>query len=147
MANLIRLKQIESASAIEAAAVVGTDFSSSVNEVVSQSIQTQFSQSIITIITNNVGAVLPDGVISSSAQLDGTIIKNLTLSTQNADGYSLIVSGAVSIVDATGLTGSIDGDMDVSVPGQIYLVSGSVPPNDPYVSGSSQSNIIDQGEW
>ena len=77
----------------------------------------------------------------------GTIIKNLTISTENADKYSLIVSGAVAIVNATGLTGSIDGENDTMVPGQIYLVTGSVPPSDPYVSGSAQSNIIDQGEW
>lgn len=147
MANLIRLKQIESSSAIEAAAVVGTDFTGSVNEVVSSSIQTQFSASIVQIITNNVAAVLPDGVISSSTQLDGTTIKNLTIATKNADKYSLIVSGAMAVVDATDLTGSVDGEGDVSVPAQIYLVSGSVPPTDPYVSGSAQSNIIDQGEW
>ena len=131
MANLIRLKQIESSSFLEAAGAVGQDF----------------SQSVINIITTEVQAVLPEGVISSSAQLDGTTIKNLTISTENADGYSLIVSGAMAVVNATGLTGSIDGENDTVVPGQIYLVTGSVPPADPYVSGSPQSNIIDQGEW
>lgn len=131
MANLIRLKQIESSSFLEAAGAVGQDF----------------SQSVINIITTEVQGVLPDGVISGSTQLDGTTIKNLTITTTNADGYSLVISGAVAVVDATNLTGSIDGDMDVTVPGQIYLVSGSVPPSDPYVSGSEQSNIIDQGEW
>ncbi len=69
MANLIRLKQIESGSALNTAAQVGTDFSASVNEIVSQSLETTFSSSIINIITNNVGAVLPDGVISSSIQV------------------------------------------------------------------------------
>ena len=147
MANLIRLKQIESGDNLAIAAGVGADFSASVNEVVSQSIQTTFSASIVQIITNNVAAVLPDGVISSSTQLDGTIIKNLTITTENADRYSLVVSGAMAVVDATDLTGSVDGEGDVSVPAQIYLVSGSVPPSDPYVSGSAQSNIIDQGEW
>jgi hypothetical protein len=131
MANLIRLKQIESGSALQTSAEVGTDF----------------SQSVINIITGEVTAVLPDGVVSSSAQLDGSTIKNLTISTENADKYSLIVSGAMAVVDATNLTGSVDGENDTSVPAQIYLVSGSVPPTDPYVSGSSQSNIIDQGEW
>jgi len=131
MANLIRLKQIESSSYLEAAGAVGQNF----------------SQSVINIITSEVKAVLPIGTISSSAQLDGTTIKNLTLSTQNADKYSLVISGAVAVVDATGLTGSIDTENDIRVPGQIYLVSGSVPPTDPYVSGSAQSNIIDQGEW
>jgi len=69
MANLIRLKQIESGSALQQSAEIGTDFSASVNEIVSQSIQTTFSQSIVNIITNNVAAVLPNGVISSSAQI------------------------------------------------------------------------------
>lgn len=131
MANLIRLKQIESSSFLEAAGAVGQDF----------------SQSVINIITNEVQGILPDGVISGSTQLDGTTINNLTIGTTNADGYSLVISGAVAVVDATGLTGSIDGDLDTTVPGQIYLVSGSVAPTDPYVSGSEQSNIIDQGEW
>jgi hypothetical protein len=131
MANLIRLKQIESSSLLATASVLGTDF----------------SQSVIDVITSEVVAVLPDGIISSSAQLDGSTIKNLIISTQNADGYSLVVSGAMAVVDANGLTGSVDGEDDISVPAQIYLVSGSVPPTDPYVSGSSQSNIIDQGEW
>ena len=131
MANLIRLKQIESSSLLLSASVVGLDF----------------SQSVIDVITGEVAAVLPDGVISGSTQLDGTTIKNLTVSTENADGYSLIVSGAMAVVDATNLTGSFDGEDDIMVPAQIYLVTGSVPPTDPYVSGSAQSNIIDQGEW
>ena len=147
MANLIRLKQIESGSALDTAAQVGTDFSASVNNIISQSIETTFSASIVNIITNNVAAVLPDGVISGAAQLDGSTIKNLTISTQNADKYSLVVSGAMAVVDATNLTGSIDGENDTIVPGQIYLVTDSVPPSDPYVSGSAQSNIIDQGEF
>jgi hypothetical protein len=131
MANLIRLKQIESSSFLEAAGAVGQDF----------------SQSVINIVTSEVQGLLPDGVISGSTQLDGTTIKNLTISTINADKYSLVISGAMAVVNATGLTGSVDGDVDTTVPGQIYLVSGSVAPNDPYVSGSEQSNIIDQGEW
>jgi len=131
MANLIRLKQIESSSFLEAAGAVGQDF----------------SQSVINIVTSEVQGLLPDGVISGSTQLDGTTIKNLTIGTTNADGYSLVISGAMAVVNATGLTGSVDGDLDITVPGQIYLVSGSVPPTDPFVSGSEQSNIIDQGEW
>ena len=69
MANLIRLKQIESGSALQTSAAVGTDFSASVNNIVSQSLETTFSASIVNIITNNVAAVLPNGVISSSAQI------------------------------------------------------------------------------
>jgi DNA-directed RNA polymerase subunit E'/Rpb7 len=53
MANLIRLKQIESGSALNTAAQVGTDFSASV----------------ISVVIGEVTAVLPDGVVSSSAQV------------------------------------------------------------------------------
>ena len=54
MANLIRLKQIESGSSLELAAGVGADF----------------SQSVIDIIQDNVAATLPEGVVSSSAQIN-----------------------------------------------------------------------------
>jgi hypothetical protein len=53
MANLIRLKQIESSSFLEAAGAVGQDF----------------SQSVINIITTEVQGVLPDGVVSGSIQI------------------------------------------------------------------------------
>ena len=131
MASLIRIKQLESSSALYDAASAGSDF----------------SQSVINVITGEVVGVLPDGVVSASAQLDGTTIKNLTISTENADMYSLIVSGAVAVVDATGLTGSFDGDNDTSVQGQIYLVSGTIAPADPSINGAPQSNVIDHGEW
>ena len=54
MASLIRLKQIESGSSLELAASVGADF----------------SQSVIDIITTEVEGLLPDGVVSSSAQIN-----------------------------------------------------------------------------
>lgn len=54
MATLIRLKQIESGSALQTAADVNTDF----------------SQSVIDIVVDNVEVILPQGTISSSAQLD-----------------------------------------------------------------------------
>jgi len=54
MASLIRLKQIESGSSLEQAAGVGADF----------------SQSVINIIQDNVVATLPDGVVSSSIQVN-----------------------------------------------------------------------------
>jgi hypothetical protein len=53
MANLIRLKQIESGSALTDAAAAGTNF----------------SQSVINVITGEVQAALPDGIVSSSAQV------------------------------------------------------------------------------
>lgn len=115
MATLIRLKQIESGSALQDAAAVGANYSSSV-----------------------------DAVIQG---LNGATLKNITITTNNADQYSLIVSGAIAIVDAKGLSGSFDAENDTSVPAQIYLVSGSNAPSDPIISGSLQANIIDLGEW
>lgn len=54
MASLIRLKQIESGSSLELAAGVGADF----------------EQSVIDIITTEVEGLLPDGVVSSSIQVN-----------------------------------------------------------------------------
>jgi hypothetical protein len=54
MASLIRLKQIESGSSLELAAGVGADF----------------SQSVIDIIQDNVAGTLPEGVVSSSIQVN-----------------------------------------------------------------------------
>lgn len=53
MANLIRLKQIESSSALIAAAGSGGDFSASV----------------INVVTGEIVGVLPDGVVSGSSQV------------------------------------------------------------------------------
>ena len=129
MANLIRLKQIESGSALQISAEVGADF----------------SQSVLNIVINDVGAVLPDGVISSSAQLDGATLRNITIAPLNSDGYSLIVSGALGVVDATNLTEGGFGDLDSTVPGQIS-VNGQLPP-DPSTNNTPLANVIDQGEW
>lgn len=54
MATFIALKQIQSGSALEAAAEVGSDF----------------SQSVIAIVSSSLVAVLPDGIVSSSAQVE-----------------------------------------------------------------------------
>ena len=78
MATFIRLKQIESGSALSTAANVGTDLTSSIQSVVSQSLQAELSQSIVNIIVNNVSAILPDGVVSSSAQIEFNQIIGVT---------------------------------------------------------------------
>jgi len=129
MANLIRLKQIESGSALNTAAQVGTDFSASV----------------ISVVIGEVSAVLPDGVISSSAQLDGSTLRNITIAPISSDGYSLIVSGALGVVDATNLPEGGFGDLDSTVPGQIS-VNGQLPA-DPSTNNTPLANVIDQGEW
>jgi len=129
MANLIRLKQIESGSALQVSAELGSDF----------------SQSVLNIVINDVGAVLPEGVISSSAQLNGTTLRNITIAPLNSDGYSLIVSGALGVVDATNLSEGGFGDLDSTVPGQIS-VNGQLPA-DPSTNNIPLANVIDQGEW
>ncbi len=155
MANLIRLKQIESGSSLQTSAQIGTDFSASVNNIVSQSIETTFSASIVQIITNNVGAVLPDGVISSSAQivlgdttgqLSGSrVIGDIAATSVNYEdiiGLPTLVSGSEQVIDIliplnqhsasiNQFTASLDSTYATDV--EVYV---------------SQSNInIDMGEW
>jgi len=115
MANLIRLKQIESGSALSTAAETGTNFSESVNTIISQSLQSSLSQSIINIITNNVGATLPAGVVSGSSQIyiSGTIgysdiatdIEVAVISSSLSASQVLISSSISSSIAAT-LSGS-----------------------------------------
>jgi hypothetical protein len=130
MANLIRLKQIESGSQLQVSAEVGADF----------------SQSVLNVVINDVGAVLPDGVISSSAQLDGSTLKDITFIPKDSDSYSLIVSGAIAIVNATNLSDGGFGDNDSTVPAQIWL-NGQTAPTDPSSNNQPLSNQIDMGEW
>jgi hypothetical protein len=110
MANLIRLKQIESGSALTTAAETGTNFSSSVNQIVSQSLETTFSASIINIITNNVGAVLPDGVISSSIQV---ILSDTTGSLSGSRVIGDIAATSVNYEDIIGLPTLVSGSTQV----------------------------------
>ena len=111
MATFIRLKQIESGSALQTAAATGTDFSASVQNAVSQSLQTELSQSIINVIVNNVNAVLPDGIISSSTQVNlsqasGNISSSQIIGTILADSVDFadiinkptLVSGSEQII-------------------------------------------------
>lgn len=111
---------------------------------------TSFSQSINTTIVNTMNT---KGVISSSAQLDGSTLRNITIAPINSDGYSLIVSGAVAIVNATGLPdGGLGADVDSTVPAQLYLDgnqtnTASAPPIDPSTAGQANSNIVDMGEF
>jgi hypothetical protein len=155
MANLIRLKQIESASAIQTAAVVGADFSASVNEVVSQSIETQFSQSIITIITNNVGAVLPDGVVSSSAQIELVSASGYEqLATDiEVSVVSSSVAASINILSNTYVTTASLNIVSASLDGRVTsLENFSTSLDLTYATDAelaiSQSNInVDMGEW
>jgi hypothetical protein len=124
--------------------------SSSINTSISSSNATfaEFSNSIDTTIKDKMNA---EGVISSSAQLAGATLTGITFVPADADSYSVIISGAAAIVNATNLTGSKDGEMDTMVPGQLWIngqtESGSSAPPDPFVGGEAQSNIVDMGEW
>ena len=200
MANLIRLKQIESSTQLEAAVSAGNAISASggsfeqaISTAVSASIQTSLSSSITDIVSSSLSGALSliatdvelsavsasiaatdlaissstyslntftssigltiknklntENVITSSRQLDGSIINNLTLGT-TGDAYSLIVSGALAVVDA-----------DIIISGSQYNVAGQIwvngetgsagnPPAQPYDNtGNPQADIIDQGEW
>jgi len=119
MATFIALKQIENADALISASLVGEDFANAIYETV-------------------------DGMT-----LKNVTMEHLTIIPTDADGYSLIISGAVAIVDATDLTGSLDGELDTDVPAQLWISgqTGSIAPTDPYVNNEPQSNVIDQGEW
>ena len=222
MANLIRLKQIESGSVLQQSAAVGVDFSQSVIDIVqgqvvgilpngivsgssqiyisgtigynelatdlevsvvsasvsssqtliSASIAATLSGSALSVInlsssvstslslissslsafTSSIGLTIKaklntENVITSSRQLDGSVINNLTLGT-TGDAYSLIVSGALAVVDA-----------DITISGSQFNVGGQIwvngetgsagnPPSEPYDNvGNTQADIIDQGEW
>jgi len=177
MANLIRLKQIESGSALTSAANIGVDINNSVVGIISSSLSgalsilatdvevAAVSASIaatdlaissstysLNTFTSSIGLTIKnklntENVITSSHQLDGSVINNLTLGT-TGDAYSLIVSGALAVVDA-----------DITISGSQYNVGGQIwvngetgsagnPPSQPYDnSGNPQADIIDQGEW
>jgi hypothetical protein len=99
MATLIRLKQIESGSALQTSAEIGTDF----------------SQSVVNIITSEVQAVLPTGVVSSSAQITlANTIGNLTGSrvvggTQASSiDYSNILNKPTLVSGSTQVIGILD---------------------------------------
>jgi hypothetical protein len=166
MANLIRLKQIQGGN--EFSASVALDFSSSYSIISSISSSfdttvtnlsssnfvrlnaidiitasyTSFSQSIVSTIVDTMNA---NTVISSSAQLDGTTLRNITIEPMNSDGYSLTVSGAIAIVDATNLVDGGIGDIDSTVPAQIWL--NGIPPIDPSNNNTASANQIDLGEF
>lgn len=99
MATLIRLKQIESGSALQQSAEIGTDF----------------SQSVVNIITSEVQGVLPTGVVSSSTQIViGDTIGNITGSrvvggTQASSiDYSNILNLPTLVSGSTQVVGILD---------------------------------------
>ena len=147
MANFIRLKQIESGSALITAASTGTDFSASVQNAVSQSLQTSLSQSIINVIVNNVEAILPEGVISSSAQV------NLSLASGNISSSQIIgeiLADSIDFADVVNKPTLVSGSAQViGILNSLNQFTGSL--NDTYATDAelttTSSLIVDQGEW
>lgn len=123
MASLIRLKQIESGSSLEQAADIGSDFSASV----------------ISIVEGEIVAVLPEGVVSSSVQVDLT---NTTNYTTFSSSISIEFSGSNFI------TNTISSSLNTRV-STLEQFSGSL--DDTYATDVeveyTTSQIIDQGEW
>lgn len=147
MATFIRLKQIESGSALQTAAQTGTDFSASVQNAVSQSLQTELSQSIINVIVNNVNAVLPEGVISSSAQI------NISDTTGSLTGSRVVGGTQASSVDYDNILNKptiVSGSEQViGILSSLNQFTSSL--NDTYATdvelSVTSSLIVDQGEW
>ena len=126
MANLIRLKQIESGSALSTSAQIGTDF----------------SQSVINIITSEVQAVLPEGVVSGSSQIfiTGTIGYNDLATDLEVAVVSSSIAATISVV-ATGTGFVTTGSFHAytSSLGNTFATDQEV-----YLTASA---IIDQGEF
>jgi hypothetical protein len=148
MANLIRLKQIESGSALQTSAEVGADF----------------SQSVIGIITGQVAAVLPDGIVSGSSQIFitdtmgyndiATDIEVAVVSSSISSSQILISSSissslasalSESLSSITILSSSVDSRLD-----NLELFSSSLDntfATDVELSVSQSNLNVDMGEW
>jgi hypothetical protein len=139
MANLIRLKQIESGSFLNTAATIGQDF----------------SQSVIDIITTEVTAVLPDGIISSSAQI---VLGDTTGQLSGSRVIGDIAATSINYEDIIGLPTLVSSSaqiIDILIPlnqhsASINEFTSSL--DNTFATDAelafSQSNInIDMGEW
>jgi hypothetical protein len=139
MANFIRLKQIESGSALQASAEVGADF----------------SQSVINIITSEVSAVLPDGVVSSSAQINlisasgyqalATDLEVSIVSSSISTSINILSQTYVTTASLNTISSSLDARVDALESFSSSLDNGFATDAELTLS---QSNInIDMGEW
>ena len=157
MANLIRLKQIESGSALQTSANIGTDF----------------SQSVIDIIQDNVAATLPDGVVSGSSQIfiTGTIGYNdiatdleVAVISSSLSASQILISSSISSSIAATLSGSALSvtALSQSVSASLRTITTSYTTTASFHSYTASlgdtfatdlevyltaSNIIDQGEF
>jgi hypothetical protein len=94
MASLIRLKQIESGSALTTAAATGADF----------------SQSVINIVASEVVGILPDGVVSSSVQV---ILQETSGLLSGSKVVGDIAATSVNYEDIIGLPTLVSGSLQV----------------------------------
>lgn len=157
MANLIRLKQIESGSSLGTAAQVGQDF----------------SQSVINIIQNEVVGILPDGVVSGSSQIfiTGTIGYDdiatdleVAVVSSSISASQILISSSISSSIAATLSGSALSvtALSQSVSASLNVINTSYTTTASFHSYTASlgdtfatdyevyitsSNIIDQGEF
>ena len=138
MATLIRLKQIESGSALEQSAAAGDNFSASV----------------IAIVSSSVVAILPDGLISSSAQVNLSLASG-SISSSNIIGD--IVANSIDFVNIVNKPTIVSGSAQVvgiltplnSFSASINTFTSSLDngfATDAELTLTS-SLILDQGEW
>jgi hypothetical protein len=138
MATLIRLKQIESGSALEQSAAAGDNFSASV----------------IAIVSSSVVAILPDGLISSSTQV------NLSLASGNISSSNIvgdIVANSIDFVNIVNKPTIVSGSAQVvgiltplnSFSASINTFTSSL--DNEFATDAeltlTSSLILDQGEW
>jgi hypothetical protein len=157
MANLIRLKQIESGSALQQSANIGTDF----------------SQSVLDIVQNEVVGILPDGVVSGSSQIfiTGTIGYNdiatdleVAVISSSLSASQVLISSSISSSIAATLSGSALSvtALSQSVSASLRTITTSYTTTASFHSYTASlgdtfatdlevyltaSNIIDQGEF
>jgi hypothetical protein len=157
MANLIRLKQIESGSALQTSAAIGNDF----------------SQSVIDIIQDNVAATLPNGIVSGSSQIfiTGTIGYNdiatdleVAVISSSLSASQVLISSSISSSIAATLSGSALSvtALSQSVSASLQTITTSYTTTASFHSYTASlgdtfatdlevyltaSNIIDQGEF
>lgn len=137
MATLIRLKQIESSSALQTAAATGTDFSASVFEIIDGAgiISSSTQVSLVSASGyNQLATDLEVSVISSSIAATIGIVAAGTgfVTTASFNSYTQSFSSSVTnrISNLEGFSASLD---------QTFATDFEV--------SYTASNIIDQGEW
>lgn len=157
MANLIRLKQIESGSALQTSAEIGTDF----------------SQSVIDIVQSEVVGVLPEGVVSGSSQItissttgytDIATDLEVAVISSSLSASQVLISSSISSSIAATLSGSALSitALSQSVSASLRTITTSYTTTASFHSYTASlgdtfatdlevyltaSNIIDQGEF